>query len=131
MALQRAEQLANAFLLPRGLLCRACCVGHYNAYPTVAGSRLRTIVHPDTLQPLQPTSLMLVLANSGAAWAPFIAWLRLQPAREDTPDAFDSYTAHVVALLLQHMEQAGHAPLFWRQDTQTRPYTVIVQVCDV
>jgi hypothetical protein len=128
MALQReAESSANEFLRRYGMLCRACSVGLYNAYPTVQGSRMRTIVHPDTLEPLAPSSMMLVLANSGGAWVPFISWLRQQPALEDTPDAFDSFTSHVVALLLQHLEAAGHAPLFWRQDTQTRPYTVIVQ----
>ncbi len=128
MALQQAvEDAANEFLRAHGMFCRACCVADYNAYPTVQGSRVRTIVHPQTLAPLPPSCTLLVLANNGSAWNPFISWLRLQPAQQDTPDAFDSFTAHVAQLLMQHLEASGHKPLFWRQDTQTRPYTVIVQ----
>ncbi len=81
-------------------------------------------MHADTLEPLPPSCELLVLANNGAAWAPFISWLRLQPARDNTPDAFDMFTSHVVGLLMQHLEEAGHAPMFWRQDIQTRPYVV-------
>jgi hypothetical protein len=123
----KAEAAANTFLQPYGMFCRSCRVGDYNSYPTVQGSRLRTIVHPDTLQPIAPCSTLLVLANSGASWAPFISWLQQQPTLGDTPDAFDSFTSHVVGLLMQHLEVLGHGPLFWRQDTQTRPFTVIVQ----
>ena len=128
MSLQRAaETCANEFLHHYGMFCRACSVGDYNSYPTVQHSRIRTVVQPDTLQPVPPSAVMLVLANSGAAWAPFISWLGVQPARDDTPDAFDSFTSHVVALLMQHLDASGLPPLFWRQDTETRPYTVIMQ----
>jgi hypothetical protein len=122
-----AENAANQFLQPFGMFCRACSVGDYNSYPTVHGSRIRTIVHPDTLEPILPSRVLLVLGNNGGAWIPFISWLRQQPTLEDTPDAFDAFTSHVVHSLMQHLEATGHAPLFWRQDTQTRPYTVIVQ----
>jgi len=128
MAVQRAaENAANQFLQPFGMFCRACSVGDYNSYPTVQGSRIRTIVHPETLEPILPSRILLVLGNDGGAWIPFISWLRQQPTLEDTPDSFDAFTSHVVHLLMQHLEAAGHSSLFWRQDTQTRPYTVIVQ----
>jgi hypothetical protein len=124
---QAAEDAANEFLRAHGMFCRACRVADYNCYPTVQGSRVRTIVHPETLQPLASSCVLLVLANNGSAWKPFISWLRRQAARQDTPDAFDTYTAHVVQLLMQQLESLGYPPLFWRQDTQTRPYTVIMQ----
>jgi hypothetical protein len=127
MSQDSAEDVANHFLRGFGMFCRACSVGDYNSYPTVQGSRLRTMVHADTLEPLAPGCEMLVLANNGAAWPPFISWLRQQPALDGTPDAFDAYTAHVVGQLMQRLQAAGHPPAFWRQDVQTRPYTVIVQ----
>ena len=60
-------------------------------------------------------ALAILLASTSAFWAPFVGWLRAEPARLDRPDPIDRYVVGVVhdalaALPVRHEVRFSHEP---------------------